>query len=151
MDSNYVEKQEKNYEDVEQGLDGFFKNKRRGIISFISNTKLDAEEVYLDYKERWHIENCFDYMKNNVTSKMGFKRTNEQIEALSFINHLATLYFYRLIRAIDNAGLREKYTPDEVIQHGKNILKITDNHDNEKVSELSKEDVKLFSALGVTL
>ena len=151
MDSNYVEKQEKHYEDVEEGFDGFFKNKRRGIISFVSNTKLEAQEVYLDYKERWHIENCFDYMKNNVTSKMGFKRSNEQIEALSFINHLATLYFYKLIRAIDNAGLKDKYTPDEVIQHGKNILKITDNHDNEKVSELSKEDVKLFSALGISL
>ena len=147
----FTERQEKGYGNVEKGNGAFFKDKRRGIFSFISNTGLDAKEVYLDYKERRDIENCFDYMKNNIATRAGYTRTNEQLESTRSINHIATLYFYRLIRALDAAGLRDRYTPADIIKHGRNITKISEWTGWKNYTEITKDDIELFNRLGVNL
>ena len=39
---------------------------RIGYFSFCSNIDTSAKEIYLAYKDRRHIEECFDYLKNKA-------------------------------------------------------------------------------------
>ena len=43
-----------------------FSDSRKGIFAFISNRDEEAKKIYLAYKERGDIEQCFDYLKNSV-------------------------------------------------------------------------------------
>ena len=117
--SIFTEKQEKEYGEVPLGDKDILTNRRRGLFSFVSNLDVSPRQVYLDYKERWEIENCFDYMKNSISRKPLYAHSNEAIDAQCFINHVALLYFYRLIRAMDSSGLKESYSPEEIIRRGK--------------------------------
>lgn len=121
------------------------------MFSFVSNLYGNAREVYLDYKERWEIENCFDYMKNTVAKKPLHAHDNETIDAKCFINHVALLYFYRLIRAMDRAGMKDEYSPEEIIKRGNNIYKLSEHAGHKQLTEMTKEDSEIFRRLGVDL
>ena len=119
--------------------------------SFISNIDTSAKEIYTDYKERWKIENCFDYLKNSIVGKPGYNRSNDEIEADSFINHVALLYFYKLIRKLYVSGLKKDYTPEDIIKRGRNVFKRSEYIGHKVITEMAKEDEEIFKALGVTL
>lgn len=149
--SLFTERQEKEYGEVPLTDKDILSNRRRGVFSFVSNLEGNTKEVYLDYKERWEIENCFDYMKNSVVKKPLYAHDNETIDAQCFINHVALLYFYRLIRAMDDAGMKDEYSPDEVIRRGNNIYRISEYTGHKQLTEMTKEDAEIFRRLGVTL
>lgn len=104
--SLFTERQEKAYGEVPLTDKDIFSINRRGLFAFVSNLDENAKEVYLDYKERWEIENCFDYMKNSVAKKPLHAHDNGSIDAQCFINRVALMYFYRLLRAMDMSGLK---------------------------------------------
>ena len=123
------------------------------MFAFVSNTENDAKQLYLTYKERWDIEQCFDYLKNSVQIGAPYKRTNEELEAWSFINHISLLYFYSIVKALRANELNEKYSPEDIIAIGRNIYKVREHYyakDN-RISEVSEKDMELLSSLGVNL
>lgn len=151
FNSLFTEKQEKEYGETPLTDKGILSNRRRGIFAFVSNLEENAKEVYLDYKERWEIENCFDYMKNSVSKKPLYAHDNETIDAQCFINHVALLYFYRLLRTIDSSGMKDEYSPEEIIKRGNNIYKISECVGHKQLTEMTKEDAEIFKRLGVIL
>ena len=60
--SLFTERHEKAYGEVPLTDKDILSNNRRELFAFVSNLDENAKEVYLDYKERWEIENCFDYI-----------------------------------------------------------------------------------------
>ena len=65
------------------------------------------------------------------------------------------MYFYSLVLAIRKSGMNNEWTPNEIIIIAKNIYKIYTagalNKEKYIISEVSKKDEELFSALGVDL
>lgn len=128
----------------------FFADTRRGLYAFVSNIDEKPSEIYMKYKERWDIEQCFDYLKNSVCIGASYRRTNQQLEAWSFINHISLLYFYGIVRALREKKLNKDYTADDIIAIGRNIYRV--NTDNSfRVSEISKNDQAILDSLGVDL
>ena len=84
-------------------------------------------------------------------SSVQWTHDNETIDAQCFINHVALLYFYRLIRAMDDAGMRDEYSPDEIIRRGNNIYRISEYTGHKQLTEMTKEDAEIFKRLGVIL
>ena len=149
--SLFTERQEKAYGEVPLTDKDILSNNRRGLIAFVSNLDENAKEVYLDYKERWEIENCFDYMKNSVAKKPMHAHDNGSIDAQYFINHVALMYFYRLLRTMDKSGLKEEYSAEEIIKRGNNIYKISEHIGHKQLTEMTAEDEQIFTRLGVVL
>ena len=71
-------------EDSQGGAD-MFSDRRKGIFAFISNRDEEAKKIYLAYKERWDIEQCFDYLKNSVDMGASSQRSNESMLGWTFI------------------------------------------------------------------
>ena len=147
----FTERQEKAYGEVPLTDKDIMSNNRRGLFAFVSNLDENAKEVYLDYKERWEIENCFDYMKNSVAKKPLHAHDNGSIDAQCFINHVALMYFYRLLRTMDKSGLKEEYSAEEIIKRGNNIYKISEYIGHKQLTEMTAEDEQIFTRLGVVL
>lgn len=147
----FMQKKEANYEGTEK--ETIFDDERRGMFSFISNTGECAKEIYMGYKERWDIEQCFDYLKNAVQIGASHKRTNEELGAWSFINHISLLYFYGVVKALREKEFSEKYSPEDILAIGKNIYRVREHYyDKEsRLSEVPKKDLELLENLGVKL
>ena len=147
----FMQKKEADCEGMEEA--SIFDDNRRGMFAFVSNTGSNAKKLYLTYKERWDIEQCFDYLKNSVQIGASYKRTNEELEAWSFINHISLLYFYGVVKALRETDLNEKYSPEDIIAIGRNIYKVREHyHSTEnRLSEISKADMDLLNELGIKL
>lgn len=147
----FMQKKEADYEGMENNA--IFDDDRRGMFAFVSNTGESAKQVYMSYKERWDVEQCFDYLKNSVQIGASHKRTNEELEAWAFINHVSLLYFYGIVKALREQKLNEKYSPEDIISIGKNIYLVREHYyDKEsRLSEVPKKDMELLDTLGVKL
>ena len=147
----FMQKKEADYEGMEDAT--IFDDNRKGMFAFVSNTGSNAKQLYLTYKERWDIEQCFDYLKNSVQIGASYKRTNEELEAWSFINHISLLYFYGVVKALRETELSDKYSPEDIIAIGKNIYRVRERYNSKenRLSEIPKADVDLLNSLGVKL
>lgn len=127
-------------------------DRRLGYFAFCSNLRTDAEEIYLLYKERWHIEQCFDRLKNRVIAGPSHAHGNDSLRGWAFLNHVGMLYYYGLINALRSAGLSRKITPDEIIDDAKNVYLIDDGDPGEaRVSEMLQSTREDLEKLGVVL
>ena len=52
---------------------------------------------------------------------------------------------------MDDAGMKDEYSPDEVIRRGNNIYRISEYTGHKQLTEMTKEDAEIFRRLGVTL
>ncbi|MCD7921555.1 MAG: transposase [Clostridiales bacterium] len=148
---HFMQKKEADYEGTENST--IFDDDRRGMIAFVSNTGETAKQVYMSYRERWDVEQCLDYLKNSVQIGASHKRTNEELEAWSFINHVSLLYFYGLVKVLREQKLNEKYSPEDILSIGRNIYLVREHYyDKEsRLSEVPKKDKELLETLGVKL
>ena len=147
----FMQKKEADYEGLEDAT--IFDDNRRGLFAFVSNTGDTAKQLYLTYKERWDIEQCFDYLKNTVQIGAPYKRTNNELEAWAFINHISLLYFYGVVKALRENELNEKYSPEDILAIGKNIYRVRDHYyaKENRLSEVPKNDLELLNQIGVSL
>ena len=106
----------------------------------------------MQHKQRWDIEQCFDYLKNSVSSSASLAHTDEYFRGWAFLNHISLLYYYGLLNALRNTKLDEKYSAEDVLKLTKNIYRV-DNGDGEgaKVSAIQKRTQVLLDTLGVEL
>ena len=119
-----------------------------GMIFLYSSIDTRAEDIYLAYKTRWEIEEMFDYLRNTLDLGRVSQQSNEAMEAWAFLNHICLMMFYRLSRALLDAGLSDRYAPQDLMGLAKNISKVKVN-DDWYLSEISKTDLDLFSMIGV--
>lgn len=128
-------------------------SKRPGIFAFASNLDKDAEDVYLLYKQRWDIEQAFDYLKDSIDVDSPYMRSNEDLAAWSFLNHITLLYFYGILKALRDAELNDTTSVADVLAIGRNIYKVkAAYYDNEfRVSEIARKDKELLAKIGVDL
>ena len=132
-------------------LDRFYtKQQSYGMHYLYSNIETEPQDIYLSYKARWEIEECFDYLKNGLDLGTVYQRTNEKIEAWAFLNHISLMLFYSLHRKLMQTELSKKYCVEDIISLAKTISKVQIN-DSWYLSEVSKSDLELFSSIGVNL
>ena len=123
-----------------------------GYFSFCSNLDLPAKEIYLSYKQRWDIEQCFDYLKNSVVSSASHAHTDDYFRGWVFLNHISLLYYYGLLNARRNTGLDEKYSAEDILKLTKNIYRIdTGDGQGIKVSAIQKKTNTILNTLNVDL
>ena len=146
-----MRRKEADYEGTEN--ENIFDDKRRGLFAFVSNTGNDAKQDYLYYKERWDIEQCFDYLKNAIDIGASHKRTNAELAAWSFINHISFLYFYGIVKALRSAELNGDYSPEDILSIGKNIYQVRNyvGSSSFRISEVPEKDLALLEKIGVNL
>lgn len=152
MRARFVEEAEKGCGEEERSPMDVLKQVRMGYFSFCSNIDAKAEEIYLEYKGRWDIEECFDYLKNSVSPGASYARSDSYFRGWAFLNHVSLLYFYGLANALRSKGLDGKYTPEDVLKLTKNIYKV-DCGDGQgyKVSAIQKKTSELLAGLGIDL
>ena len=125
---------------------------RMGYFSFCSNLDDSAREIYLDYKQRWDIEQCFDYLKNSVSSSASHAHTDEYFRGWAFLNHVSLLYYYGLLNALRNTKLDEKYSAEDVLKLTKKTYRVdTGNGQEYKISAIQKKTQALLDTIGVNL
>jgi len=149
---HYVESAEKDYGEEENAPKAVIREIRMGYFSFCSNLNVSAKEIYLSYKQRWDIEQCFDYLKNSVSQAASHAQTDDYFRGWAFLNHISLVYYYGLINTLRNGQLDEKYTAEDVLKLTKNIYKV-DNGDGQgfKVSAIQKKTQAVLDDLGVDL
>lgn len=150
LEGHYVESIEKDYGEQERKPTDVLKEIRMGYFSFCSNLDLSAKEIYLDYKERWDVEECFDYLKNSVSTSASHAHTDEYFRGWAFLNHISLLYYYGLLNALRNTKLNQSYCAQDVLKLTKNIYRV-DTGDGIKVSAIQKSTQTLLDTLGVDL
>ena len=148
---NFMLQKEADYERMEDT--SIFDDPRRGMFAFVSNTGDSAKQIYLSYKERWDVEQCFDYLKNTVQLHSPYKHSNADLEAWAFINHISLLYFYGIVKVLRDTGLAEIYSPADILAIGKNIYRVREHYhaSDHRLSEISKRDNDLLHAIGIVL
>lgn len=149
-ETHYLEKLNEGYDDLTQ--EGFFDNKRRGLFAFVSNLDTDSKEIYLEYKSRWDIEQCFDSLKNTLKIGAPYQRSNEQLQAWAFLNHVSLLFFYSLVKSMKASGLDASFSPEDIIDLCKNIMQVRYDHRKESlISEVPERVLEILSQLGVDI
>lgn len=152
LEGNYIESVEKDYGEEERKPTDVLKEVRMGYFSFCSNLDLPAKEIYLDYKERWDIEECFDYLKNSVSTSASHAHSDEYFRGWTFLNHISLLYYYGLINALRNTQLDKSYSAEDVLKLTKNIYRVdTGDGEGYKVSAIQKKTQSVLDQLGVGL
>ena len=152
LTGHFVEKAEKDYEEQEREPLDVIKEVRMGYFSFSSNLDIEPKEIYLNYKQRWDIEQCFDYLKNSVSGSASHAHTDEYFRGWAFLNHISLIYYYGLLNALRKTGLDEKYSAEDVLKLTKNIYTV-DAGDGEgyKVSAIQKKTQQLLDTLQIDL
>jgi transposase len=149
---HYVERADKDYGEEEHVPMDVISEIRMGYFSFCSNLDVSAREIYLNYKQRWDIEQCFDYLKNSVTSSASHAHTDEYFRGWAFLNHVSLLYYYGLLNILRNTKLDEKYSAEDVLKLTKNIYRVDTGDGQEyKVSAIQKKTQALLDTIGVDL
>ena len=149
---HYVERVDKGYGEEKRVPMDVLKEIRMGYFSFCSNLDIDPKEIYLDYKQRWDIEQCFDYLKNSVSTSASHAHTDEYFRGWCFLNHVSLLYYYGLLNALRNTKLDVKYTAEDVLKLTKNIYRVdTGDGQEPKISAIQKKTKQLLDSLGVNL
>jgi transposase len=149
---HYVERADKDYGEEEHVPMDVIGEIRMGYFSFCSNIDVTAREIYLDYKQRWDIEQCFDYIKNSVTSSASHAHTDEYFRGWAFLNHVSLLYYYGLLNILRNTKLDEKHSAEDVLKLTKNIYRVNTGDGQEyKVSAIQKKTQVLLDTIGVNL
>ena len=121
-----------------------------GYFSFCSNLDVHAKEIYLNYKQRWDIEQCFDYLKNSVSTSASYAHSDEYFRGWAFLNHISLLYYYGLINALRNSELDDKYSAEDVIKLTKNIYRVNYG-EGYQVSAIQEKTKALLDCLNVDL
>ena len=149
---HFVERAEKDYGEEERRPKDVVNEVRMGYFSFCSNLDVEPREIYLDYKERWDIEQCFDYLKNSVSTNASHAHTDDYFRGWAFLNHVGLLYYYGLLNAVRNTKLDDRYSAEDVLKLTKNIYRVdTGDKEGIRISAIQKKTQAILDTLGVDL
>ena len=104
------------------------------------------------YKQRWDIEQCFDYLKNSVSTSASYAHSDDYFRGWAFLNHISLLYYYGLLNALRNTKMDDKYSAQDVLKLTKNIYLVnTGSADGNQVSAIQKKTREVLDAINVDL
>lgn len=152
LQTRMVERIEKSFgEGVEEEKPmDILEQKRTGYYAMVSNIDTDAKEIFLSYKARWDIEQCFDYLKNDVEPHASHAHDNAYFRGLMFLNHIALVYYYGLVNAIRRSSLRDRWSAEEVIMLAKNIY-LVEMDGCSRLSEIPGKTRDILAEIGVDI
>lgn len=124
---------------------------RYGYFAYISNLEESPRKIYGDYKERQLIEDMFDYLKNIIDTGPSYAHNDFYIRGWAFINHISLLYYYALLKALQQTSLFPGVSPLDVINDAKNVFAVEVSPGEYQVSRIPAKTVEQFNSLGVDI
>jgi len=88
---------------------------KAGNFVIFSSVELEAKEIYLLYKTRCEIENCFDTAKNCLDADKMHMQDDAHVMGHLFITFLATSIRFEITKLLDEADLLDSYSPEDVL------------------------------------
>lgn len=99
-----------------------------GTFSIITNLKeKPPEDIYKMYKARMEVETAFDAFKNTLEADRSYMHSDESFEGWMFINYLALLAYWRILRVLMEKELLVKFSISDLIMHLSYIRKVRIN------------------------
>ena len=101
-----------------------------GTFSIIANLKeKPPQEIYKMYKARMEVETAFDAFKNTLEADRNYMHSDESFEGWMFVNYLALLAYWRMLRVLMEKELLVKFSISDLIMHLSYIRKVRINGD----------------------
>ena len=124
---------------------------RLGKISLISNIGKAPDEIYLIYKEREDIEQCFDAMKNEMENDKTYLRDNDAIRGYFFVSFIALYIHYRLLEILRINDLIGKYSVNELLFELSKVYAVEYSDDKIEFNEIPKRVESLMNKISMDI
>jgi transposase len=121
-----------------------------GVTMLITSMKSSPQQIYLDYKTRWAIEELFDTHKNTLGFDMAYEGNYKTQEGWAFIEFLALLLYYKIQGLLVTSGLITSFNVKELLYRAATITQFKAGG-MWKVCNMTKPLKELFQGLGVSL
>jgi transposase len=109
--------------------EGFHKRRNVfGTLTIVTNTGLDAEQVYSTYKSRNTVEVMFDGLKNIIAADHTYMQNEEGLQGWMFVNHIALQWYYIIYKMLHTAKLLSQYSVSDFVKHLYEIKKVKINN-----------------------
>jgi hypothetical protein len=120
-----------------------------GTIAMITNCKdKTASKVYEAYKTRMEVETVFDSYKNLLEADRTYMQSDKSMEGWAFINHLATMLYYRVFNLLKTHDLLKSTSPSDLLLKLARINKIKINK-CWILAEINSKTAKLIHKLNI--
>jgi len=86
-----------------------------GTIILVTNSDMDEEKTYRDYKVRDQVEKMYDVLKNVIGADVSHMQNKYVYDGWMFCNFLALVWYYRLKHLIDEAKISNHYSPQDIL------------------------------------
>jgi transposase len=124
---------------------------RLGKISLISNLDKAPDEIYLIYKKREDIEQCFDAMKNEMENDKTYLRDNDAIRGYFFVSFIALYIHYRLLEILRINDLIGKYSVNELLFELSKVYAVEYSDDKIEFNEIPKRVESLLKKINMDI
>jgi hypothetical protein len=121
-----------------------------GTIAIRTNMSDSVKEIYETYKIRVIIEQCFDTLKNTLEQDHSYMHSDTAFEAWCFINHIALTPAYRVLNALKEKNLTNRYSLKDIMACLSKIQKVKING-NWVTAEFTKKTKDVCDKLGFAL
>ena len=155
LDGDLRNCEEKRYlKNIENNVDGytmsgFIENQYKyGTIVVKSNVSKPPQDIYNLYKERWEIEQSFDFLKNLLEQDKSFMQNEKSLETWAFINHISIMLNYKIYNLLREKKLLSKFSVADFISHLKYIFKVKINN-SWCLSETTKKTRQFLDTLNI--
>lgn len=123
------------------------KQMKFGTISMITNCVTDSpQKIYESYKSRMEIEMVFDSYKNLLGADKTYMQSDNAMESWVFINHIATMLYYRIFNLLKTQKLLSSISPYDLLMKLARINKVKINSEW-VTSEINSKTAKLIKKL----
>ncbi|CAM0116969.1 transposase [Rhabdochlamydiaceae symbiont of Dictyostelium giganteum] len=122
-----------------------------GTFALLTNiTGKTPSDIYELYKSRMDIETAFDAFKNTLQADRTYMQNDQAMEGWMFINYLALLAYWRMLKLLFGKGLLSKFSIHDLLIHLSHIKKIKINGEWD-LAEVTDKTKKLFAKLGYNI
>jgi len=122
-----------------------------GTFSILTNlSDKTPQEIYELYKSRMEVETAFDAFKNTLQADRTYMQNDQSLEGWMFINYLALLAYWRILKLLVSKKLLSKVSIKELLIHLSYIKKIRINGEWHQ-AEITNKTKKLFAKLGYAI
>ena len=106
------------------------------------------QTIYEKYKSRMEVETVFDMYKNLLQADKSYMQSDDVFEAWVFINHLATILYYKIFNIIKEKQKLGTISPKDLLMRLSRVskLRIGDEWMN---AEISRSSLVMFKALNI--
>jgi transposase len=120
-----------------------------GVSALLTSLSTPAQQIYLDYKTRWAIEQMFDTHKNTLGFDMKYEASYHVQEGWAFIEFLALLSYHKIYGQLVASGLIKTHNVKDILFRT-SVVTQSKTSGTWKVCNMSKPLMELFKKLDVT-